>query len=113
MLTNGRSIQDFKGENNRYPNQTSHPALNQASAALSDYDYDFFSQSLSDGATWGIFEWLRSTGYPRSERPIYQHSWIDLEGTDEEEVPDDAESDVERQSRPKKRNVECWLDGTE
>lgn len=113
MLTNGCSIQDFKGENNRYPNQTSHPALNPTSAAFSDYDYDFFSQSLSEGATRGIFAWLRSTGYPRSERPIYQHSWIDLEGTDDDEVPDDAESDVERQWGPKKRNVKRWLDGIE
>lgn len=113
LLTNDCSIQVFKREDNDYPNQTSHPALNQTSAVLSDYDYDFFSQSLSEGATRGIFGWLKSTGYPRSERPIYQHSWIDLEGTDEEEAPDDAESDAERQWAPKKRNVESWLDGIE
>ncbi|KAJ5422663.1 hypothetical protein N7491_011108 [Penicillium cf. griseofulvum] len=67
-------------------------------AALSDYNYDFSSQSLSEGATCGIFEW---------------HSWIDLEGTDEEEEPDDAESDAEKYGSPKKTHVESWLDGIE
>lgn len=91
ILTNDRSIQVFGEENSQPPDQTTSPALNRTSVELSDYDYDFFSQSLSEGATRGIFEWLRSTGYPRSERPIYQHSWLDLEGTDGEEQPDDAE----------------------
>lgn len=110
ILTKGRLLQDFGEENSQLLGQTSRSAVNQTSAVLSDYDYDFFSQSLSEGATRGIFEWLRSTGYPHSERPIYQHSWIDLEDTDEEQ-PDDAESDVEIQRGPKTRHVERWLDG--
>ncbi|KAJ5505033.1 hypothetical protein N7463_007907 [Penicillium fimorum] len=82
--------------------------------ALNDYNYDFSSQSLSEVATRGIFEWLRLTGYPRCEKSLYQHSWIDLEGTDEEEEPDDAESDAEKYwSHPKKTHVESWLDGIE
>lgn len=113
MLTDGRSIKSFNRGHNHCPIQTSHPALNQTSAALGDYEYDFHSEFLSEGATRGIFEWLRSTGYPRSERPIYQHSWIDLEGMDEEEAPDDAESDMERQWAPKKQDIESWLDGVE
>ncbi|RJE22648.1 hypothetical protein PHISCL_05031 [Aspergillus sclerotialis] len=56
------------------------------SAALSDYSYDFFSQALSEGNTRGILGWLRSTGYPRNERAIYQHSWIDLESIDEKSL---------------------------
>ncbi|KAL6230445.1 hypothetical protein BDW75DRAFT_234375 [Aspergillus navahoensis] len=51
-------------------------------------DHELFSQSLSETATRGIFGWLRSTGYPANENPIYQHSWIDLESSDEEEMDD-------------------------
>lgn len=112
ILTNDRSIQNFAEENSQLPDQTPYSAPDRISAELSDYNYDFSSQTLSEAATRGIFEWLRSTGYPHSERPIYQHSWIDLEGTDEEE-PDDAESDLEIQWGPKKRHVESWLDGIE
>lgn len=111
ILTNGYSIQVIRGENSDCSDQEHYPVSNRGtSLALRDYDYDFFSQALSEGATRGIFGWLRSTGYPRSEKPIYQHSWIGLECTDEEE-PDDAESDGEVQSHPKKMNVEGWLDG--
>ncbi|KAJ5333010.1 uncharacterized protein N7506_006793 [Penicillium brevicompactum] len=46
-----------------------------------------------------------SNGYPSSERPIYQHSWLDLEDTDEEEH-DDAESDLEAHQSSKKTHVE-------
>lgn len=55
-------------------------------------DYDLSSQLASEIATRGIFGWLSSSGYPAKERPIYQHSWIDIESTDEEE--DDVESDT-------------------
>lgn len=113
-MTNGCSIQVTKEQNGNCPDQEHYAVLKRrTSPALSDYDYDFFSQTLSEGATRGIFGWLRSTGYPRSERPIYQHSWIDLEGMDEEEAPDDAESDMERQWAPKKQDIESWLDGVE
>lgn len=112
ILTKDRSIQVLGEGNSQLLDQTSRSAPNKTSAVLSDYDYDFFSESLSEGATRGIFEWLRSTGYPHGERPIYQHSWIDLEDTDEEQ-PDDAESDMEIQWSPKKRHVERWLDDVE
>lgn len=86
-------------------------------ATLDDYQHsDLFSQSLSGSATRGIFSWLRSTGYPLSERPIYQHSWIDLEDTDEEEPePDDADSNVDAQQSTKKVHVHVgdWLEGVE
>lgn len=60
------------------------------------YTYDFFSQAHSKEATRGIFGWLRSTGYPGSERPIYEHTWIDIEGTDDEEATEveDGRGDV-------------------
>lgn len=79
-------------------------------ARVDDYKYDFYSQFLSEVATRGIFEWLRSTGYPYSERDIYEHSWLDLEGTDDEEEPDDTESDLEIQQDPKQTHVESGLE---
>lgn len=116
ILTNGASIQISKEENSHCPEQTPFPpAPNQTSATIRDYTYDFCSESLSEGATRGIFGWLRATGYPRSERGIYQHSWVDLEGTDEEEKRDGAESepDTEGQLGPQEMKVERWLDSIE
>lgn len=113
ILTNGRSIQNSREITSQPPYAALHPHPNRKVPVLDDYTYDFASQSLSEGATRGIFEWLRSTGYPCSERPIYQHSWINLEGTDEEEAPNDTESDVEMQYNPKKVHVERWLEGIE
>ncbi|KAJ5191848.1 uncharacterized protein N7498_010833 [Penicillium cinerascens] len=110
ILTNNRSMRDF-GEISQPPDQASHLSTNRTSVALDDYNYDFFSQLLSEGATRGIFGWLRSTGYPRSERAIYQHSWLDLEATDEE--PDDAGSDVDIQRGSEEMRVESWLEGVE
>lgn len=31
--------------------------------------------SVIQSATQGTFSWLRSTGYPANEKPLYQHSW--------------------------------------
>jgi hypothetical protein len=75
-------------------------------AGLDDYNYDFYSQSLSEGTTCGIFECLRSTGYLSNERPIYQHSWPDLEGTDEDEGYDDTGSDLEERGNLKGEHIE-------
>lgn len=110
ILTNSSSIRYYVTENTWLPFKASNTSVNRTLAGLDDYNYDFHSQSLSEGTTRGIFEWLRSTGYPRNERPIYQHSWLDLEGTDEEEGFDDAESDVGKQWSPKRRHVKSWLE---
>ncbi|KAJ6038940.1 hypothetical protein N7460_007306 [Penicillium canescens] len=112
ILTNNNSIRYSEAGNGQLPVQASTSSADRPLARLDDYNYDFYSQILSEGATRGIFEWLRSTGYPRSERPIYQHSWLDLEVTDEEE-PDDADSDLELQRGPKKMHVERWLESIE
>ncbi|KAE8344077.1 hypothetical protein BDV24DRAFT_149326 [Aspergillus arachidicola] len=46
--------------------------------------------SLSEGETRSIFQWLRMSGYPASERAIYQHEWMDAGSSSEEEVDDDV-----------------------
>lgn len=114
ILTNNSSIQCSEAAKSQPPIQVSSPpSANKTLAGLNDFNYDFYAQALSEGATRGIFEWLRSTGYPCSERPIYQHSWFDLEGTDKEEEPDDTDSDLEVQRDPKDMHVEGWLENIE
>ncbi|PYI02782.1 hypothetical protein BO78DRAFT_463756 [Aspergillus sclerotiicarbonarius CBS 121057] len=71
------------------------------------YDYDDDAESLSENATRGIFGWLRLTGYPADEQAIYQHSWIDIESSDDEAV-DDGESDTFDKTDTRE-SIEEWL----
>lgn len=71
-------------------------------------DNKIFSQSLSETATHKIFSWLRSTGYPANEKPIYQHLWIDLESSVEEEM-DDIDSNTAI-GPDYKQSADEWLD---
>ncbi|RAH75386.1 uncharacterized protein BO66DRAFT_416678 [Aspergillus aculeatinus CBS 121060] len=52
------------------------------------------SEALSEVATRGIFGWLRSRGYPASERAIYQHEWVDLASSDDEHEQGQEVEDV-------------------
>jgi hypothetical protein len=70
-LTTSSSIRHSGTENIRPPVKASNQPVNRTLAGLDDYNYDFYSQSLSEGTTRGRFELLRSTGYPRNERPIF------------------------------------------
>jgi hypothetical protein len=109
LLSKEGAIQDFgKGNERRIYDQTSSTTAHRKPISPKDFSDDLLSQSLSEAATRGIFQWLRSTGYPRNEKAIYQHSWIDMEGSDDEE-PDDAESDVGKEWNFKKQRVEDWL----
>lgn len=76
ILTNGSSIRDYGTEDTRPPVKVTNTSVNRTLAGLDDYSYNFHSQSLSEGTTRGVFGWLRSTGYPRNERPIYEHSFL-------------------------------------
>ncbi|PWY96539.1 hypothetical protein BO94DRAFT_481421 [Aspergillus sclerotioniger CBS 115572] len=113
ILTNGHSIRDTIHKNIQPAKHASYPSARSKPATLDDYDYDFFSELLSEGATCGIFGWLRPTGYPHNERVIYQHSWLDLGSIDEKVEPDDEDSDVERQRESKDIQIESWLDRIE
>lgn len=93
------------------PQETSSSRCAETPAVCRDFKHDLLSESLSEGATRGVFGWLRANGYPLSERDIYQHSWIDLESTEDE--LDDDESDMEIHRSPKSRDVEGWLEGIE
>ena len=67
------------------------PTLHKPEQSPIHCNYNLSSQLASEIATRGIFCWLRSTGYPANEKPIYRHSWIDMESSDEEY--DDIDSD--------------------
>ncbi|PYI08799.1 hypothetical protein BO78DRAFT_405493 [Aspergillus sclerotiicarbonarius CBS 121057] len=86
VLTNNRSIQDIREENIEPADHASYQPAKRISAALDNYHYDFFSQSLSEGAT---------------------------RGHDEEEEPDDTDSNVEGQRGSKEIRIEGWLEGIE
>jgi hypothetical protein len=75
ILTRKGSIRDSVPESTLplVQKPTSPVKVNRPSARLAGYDHDFHSQSHSEQETRGIFSRLRSTGYPRNERPIYKH----------------------------------------
>ncbi|KAI9750145.1 MAG: hypothetical protein M4579_006586 [Chaenotheca gracillima] len=65
---------------------------------------------LSELATRSIFSWLRPTGFSANEAPIRDHSWLDLEYSDE--LDGDASSDNSRNgTAPDIMNE--WLDSVE
>ena len=70
ILTNNSSFQDSGADNYLPPVQASSLSANETSAGVYSYNYNLFSQLLSEGATRGVFGWSRLTGCPRSERPI-------------------------------------------
>ncbi|KAE8356962.1 hypothetical protein BDV28DRAFT_125990 [Aspergillus coremiiformis] len=74
---------------------------------IARHDIKLSSDSLSEAATRGIFSWLRSTGYPANEKPIYQHSWIDIESSDDEDV-DDVESST-TEGTGSREFIDEWL----
>lgn len=85
MLTTGDSIRDYGETNPRPLSKVLDTSVERTSPRLDDYNYDCFSQSLSEGTARGIFGWLRSTGYPRNEEFIFQHPWLNVESSDDEE----------------------------
>ncbi|KAH6668041.1 hypothetical protein B0J14DRAFT_548302 [Halenospora varia] len=72
------------------------------------------AESMSEMATRGIFGWLRSYGWPASEKAIYTHSWILSEGSDEDS-DHDPEDDVSdpgkvKYSDEKMERIAAWLE---
>lgn len=104
-LADGREFLDygidqFFTDEATYNNKTS-------TLSCSLLNNDLSSQSLSEGATRGIFEWLRSTGYPACIKPIYQHPWIDIGSSDDESS--DYKSDIDTPAKTKMENTDIWL----
>ena len=118
MLTDGNSIRDYGDRSPSTPSVTDKVSslvkdlsVCESSVDLKDYDYNFDSESLSEGYTRGIFMWLRMTGYPSNEKALYQHSWIDLGDTDEE--CEDNESDQGKRHFEDKAKIEHWVEDIE
>jgi hypothetical protein len=78
---------------------------------LLDLQKDRFlkSEMLSEVATRSIFSWLRSSGWPKREKDFYCHSWIELEGSDEE-LEDIDSDDGDLQKSTAQQAVEGWLE---
>lgn len=71
-------------------------------------------ETISEMATRSIFGWLRSYGWPAPEKVIYSHSWIILEGSDDEPA-NDPEDDVSdpgkvKYTSDKFERITAWLD---
>ncbi|KAJ5925081.1 hypothetical protein N7454_007720 [Penicillium verhagenii] len=116
ILTNGSSIREPRTEISQIPLRASSLSTNKTLAEFDDHEYDMYSQGLSQTFTSGIFRWLRSTGFTRNERSLYQHSWLALAleaDDDEEEESDDMDSDIGIQLERKAMLVGSWLEGIE
>ncbi|KAJ5923907.1 hypothetical protein N7466_008094 [Penicillium verhagenii] len=116
ILTNGSLIRESRTEISQTALRTSSLSTNKTLAEFDDHEYDMYSQELSQRFTSGIFRWLRSTGFTRNERPLYQHPWLafDLEADDdEEEVSNCMDSDTEIQLERKAIRVGSWLESVE
>ncbi|CAG8180083.1 unnamed protein product [Penicillium salamii] len=112
LLTDADPILDLGLEKHRSSvKNRSENCQDDALAKSHALDYEFSSQLYSLLATRGIFGWLKSTGYPINEKPLYQHSWIDLESSEEE--LDDKDSDIAEINCPKSNHVEQWLENLE
>ena len=48
------------------------------------------SELLSELATRSIFGWLRVNGYAPGEKDIYNHEWINLDDSDDEQVENES-----------------------
>ncbi|CAG8089665.1 unnamed protein product [Penicillium salamii] len=112
LLTDADPILDLGLENHR-PSVEDRSENCQVDALAQSHslDYEVSSQLYSELATRGIFGWLRSTGYLLNEKPLYEHSWIDLESSEEE--LDDKDSDIAEINCSKSNSVEKWLDNLE
>ena len=66
------------------------------------------SEMLSEVATRSIFGWLRNSGWPKREKELYCHSWIEIEGSDEDlEDMDSHDGDLQKANT---QAVEGWLE---
>jgi hypothetical protein len=62
----GISLMEFGGESITHDHKENYYPIQN--------DSNLVSQVASEGATRGIFSWLRSTGYPANQKPLYRHS---------------------------------------
>ncbi|KAJ5749234.1 uncharacterized protein N7511_010930 [Penicillium nucicola] len=65
---------------------------------------------MSTNPTRGIYGYLQMSGCAAGEKEIYQHSWVDVWGDDDEEV-DEKESDLGYVAA-RIEKVKGWLEDT-
>jgi hypothetical protein len=107
-LTNGEELQD--PGLGRVMSDKTELNIEKACGSPSTLHYcHSSSQSLFEGATRGIFKWLRMTGYPAREKPLYQNFWIDIESSDEEDL-DSTESDCGQSADSSTKSIQNWIE---
>jgi hypothetical protein len=107
-LTNGRELQDAGIDQVPLDGNMHVGEALEISRVL--HDRDLSSNLLSEGATCGIFGWLRSTGYPACEKSLYQHSWFDV-GSSDGEDSDSGGSDIGVSANANSDFIATWLGG--
>ncbi|KZF20395.1 hypothetical protein L228DRAFT_250079 [Xylona heveae TC161] len=106
-LTNGKELED-PGIDFISDDENNISIQKGEAHAPKQHNNELCSQSLSEISTRGIFGWLRSTGYTANEESIYKHPWIDIEGSDDEDVGDDGSDTSEHSAAPTKLILD-WL----
>jgi hypothetical protein len=81
----------------RYPSPLIPPPLENLEQTLVFYGgLNREDECVSENATRNIFSWLRVEGYAPDERPIWEHEWFKMLGSDE----DDGQSEESYQNEP-------------
>jgi hypothetical protein len=125
ILEDGSSIQHDEVKDINDDSGPARPPTNRTLPSLGDYQFDFASEKHSERNTRGIFGWLRSTGYPLDERPIYQHQWLNVGNQERTGLGSglgsglglgsgsgrSESSESETEQKTQKQQVEKWLTG--
>jgi hypothetical protein len=82
-LHNGCALEDLGFAVDEEHKDTSVATIESGSLDLEN-DRFLKDEVLSENATRSIFGWLRNSGWPKNEKDIYSHSWIDFHESDEE-----------------------------
>ena len=95
-----RSAGGFCGGTSSYPADSSRMHHDEV-------DYDMLDPE-DEVATRNIFTWLRSEGYPESEKSISLHEWLEPYESDDDGELEDLESNTEDDQLDTK--VAAWFD---
>lgn len=107
--TNGDVIQPSAGG---FSGPSSHSADgNGMHNAEVDYDkLDLEDEVVSENATRSIFTWLRSEGYPASEKGISLHEWLEHYESDDDGELEDLESTSTGENDQLNTKIAAWFD---
>jgi hypothetical protein len=106
-LHDGTVLEDLGFAIDEESKDTSVATIESGSLDLED-DIFLKDEVLSENATRSIFGWLRNSGWPKNEKEIYSHSWIDFDDSDEE-VEDTKSDGGAKQDANTQQAIEGWV----